>query len=150
MVESSAFSVFVMSKSSNFIYSYFNFNLINSKKFIISNKVMCTYSSIISLFPLSLANTCGWLTPGASGHWLGTQTGAGGTIILAYRFFWPQPMAPLIAVMCRQIFHVEKTFFMLNNFKNEMFWTHWELFFALQKCNRKIKKIKTWKLNSFM
>ena len=34
-------------------------------------------------------------TLGASGLWLGTRTGAGGTATLAESFFfWPQPMAP--------------------------------------------------------
>ena len=32
-------------------------------------------------------------TLGASGLWLGTQTGAGGTTTLAKSFFWPQPIA---------------------------------------------------------
>ena len=39
---------------------------------------LCTAPRIISLAPLSLA------TVGASGHWLGTRTGAGGTATLAY------------------------------------------------------------------
>ena len=41
--------------------------------------------------PLSLATD---VTLGASGHWLGTRTGAGGTATLTESFFWPQPMAP--------------------------------------------------------
>ena len=32
-------------------------------------------------------------TLGASGLWLGTQTGEGGIATLT-KFFWPQPMAP--------------------------------------------------------
>ena len=36
-------------------------------------------------------------TLGASGLWLGTRTGAGGTATLTKRFFWPQPMAPCTA-----------------------------------------------------
>ena len=34
------------------------------------------------------------VTLGASGLWLGTQTGAGGTATLTESFFWLQPMAP--------------------------------------------------------
>ena len=46
-----------------------------------------TAPRIISLSPLSLATD----VTDASGLWLGTRTGAGGTNL---KFFWPQPMAP--------------------------------------------------------
>ena len=37
------------------------------------------------------------VTFGASGHWLGTRTGADGTVTLTEKVFWLQPMAPWIA-----------------------------------------------------
>ena len=46
---------------------------------------------IISLLPLSLATDVTDTTLGASGLWLGTLTGAGGTAILFWNFFWLQP-----------------------------------------------------------
>ena len=54
----------------------------------------CTAPRIISLSPLSLATDVTEATLGASGLWLGTRTGAGGTATLTESFFWPQPMAP--------------------------------------------------------
>ena len=54
---------------------------------------MCTAPGIISLSPLSLATYVTDATLVASGLWLGTRTGAGGTDTLT-KFFWPQPMAP--------------------------------------------------------
>ena len=53
-----------------------------------------TAPRIISLSPLSLATNVTDVTIGASGLWLGTRTGAGGTTTLTESFFWPQPMAP--------------------------------------------------------
>jgi hypothetical protein len=44
---------------------------------------LCTALSIILLSPLSLATDVTDMTLGASGLWLGTQTGAGGTTTLA-------------------------------------------------------------------
>ena len=56
---------------------------------------LCTANrGVISLSPLSLASDVTEMTLGASGLWLGTRTGAGGTATLAWCFFWPQPMAP--------------------------------------------------------
>ena len=55
---------------------------------------LCTAPRIISLSPLSLATDLTDETLGASGLWLGTRTGAGGTATLTKSFFWPQPMAP--------------------------------------------------------
>ena len=49
---------------------------------------------IISLSLLSLATDVTDATLGASGLWLGTRTGAGGTATLTESLFWPQPMAP--------------------------------------------------------
>ena len=43
---------------------------------------LCTASSTISLSPLSLAEDVTDATFGASGLWLGTQTGSSGTITL--------------------------------------------------------------------
>ena len=53
-----------------------------------------TAPRIISLSHLSLATDVTDSTLGASGLWLGTRTGAGGTATLTESFFWPQPMAP--------------------------------------------------------
>ena len=58
---------------------------------------LCTAPRIISLSPLSLANDVTDATLGASGLWLGTRTGAGGTVTLTKSFLWPQPMAPWTA-----------------------------------------------------
>ena len=55
---------------------------------------LCTAPRIILLSPLSLATD---VTLGESGLWLGTRTGAGGTVTLTKKFFWPQPMAPWAA-----------------------------------------------------
>ena len=55
---------------------------------------LCTASKIISLSPLSLATDETDVTFGASGLWIGTRTGAGGTAALTESFFRPQPMAP--------------------------------------------------------
>ena len=44
---------------------------------------LCTAPGIISLSPLSLATDVNNVTLGASGLWLGTRTGAGGTATLA-------------------------------------------------------------------
>jgi hypothetical protein len=44
---------------------------------------LCTAPRIISLSPLPLATDMTDATLGASGLWLGTQTGAGGTATLA-------------------------------------------------------------------
>ena len=55
---------------------------------------LCTAPRIISLSPLPLATDVTDATIGASGLWLGTRTGAGGTATLTESFFWPQPMAP--------------------------------------------------------
>ena len=46
---------------------------------------------IISLSSLSLATDVNDAALGASGLWLGTRTGAGGTATLTKSFFWPQP-----------------------------------------------------------
>ena len=48
---------------------------------------LCTASRIISLSLLSLATDVTGATLGASGLWLGTRTGAGGTATLTQRFF---------------------------------------------------------------
>ena len=55
---------------------------------------LCTAPGNISLSPLSLATDVTDMTLRASGLWLGTQTGAGGTATLALKLSWPQPMAP--------------------------------------------------------
>ena len=47
---------------------------------------MCTAPRIISLSPLSLATDVTDATLGASGIWLGTRTGAGGTATLTENF----------------------------------------------------------------
>ena len=44
---------------------------------------LCTAPGIISLSSLSLATDVTDVTLGASGFWLGTRTGAGGTVTLA-------------------------------------------------------------------
>ena len=44
---------------------------------------LCTAPGIISLSPLSLATEVTEATLGASGLWLGTRTGAGGTATLS-------------------------------------------------------------------
>ena len=49
---------------------------------------MCTAPRIISLSPLSLATDVTDATLGASGLWLGTLTGDGGTATLTKRFFY--------------------------------------------------------------
>ena len=48
---------------------------------------LCTAPRIISLSPLSLATDVTDATLGASGLWLGTRTGAGGTAKLTESFF---------------------------------------------------------------
>jgi hypothetical protein len=48
---------------------------------------LCTVPGIISLSPLSATD----VTLGASGFWLGTQTGAGGTATLVKNFFGRSP-----------------------------------------------------------
>ena len=45
------------------------------------------------VFEVSLATDLTDETLGASGLWIGTRTGAGGTAKLTESFFWPQPMA---------------------------------------------------------
>ena len=52
---------------------------------------LCTAPRIISLSPLSLATDLTNETLGASGLWLGTRTGAGGTATLTKRFFGRSP-----------------------------------------------------------
>ena len=52
---------------------------------------LCTAPRIISLSPLSLANDVTDATLGASGLWLGTRTGAGGTATLTESFFGRSP-----------------------------------------------------------
>ena len=49
---------------------------------------LCTAPQIISLSPLSLATDVTDATLGASGLWLETRTGAGGTAILTESFFF--------------------------------------------------------------
>ena len=49
---------------------------------------LCTAPRMISLSPLSLASDVTDTTLGASGLWLGTQTGAGGTATLTKFFFF--------------------------------------------------------------
>ena len=56
----------------------------------------CVYSGIISLSPLSFAIEMTDAKLGASGLWLETRTGAGGTATPS-KFFWPQPMTPWTA-----------------------------------------------------
>ena len=46
---------------------------------------------------LSLATNVTEATLRASGLWLGTRTGAGGTTTLTKSFFWPQFIAPWTA-----------------------------------------------------
>ena len=53
---------------------------------------LCTAPRIIALSHLSLATDVSDATFGASGLWLGTRTGAGGTATLIQSFFSPQPM----------------------------------------------------------
>ena len=48
---------------------------------------LCTAPRIISLSPLSLATDVTDATLGACGLWLGTRTGAGGTVTLTESFF---------------------------------------------------------------
>ena len=48
---------------------------------------LCTAPRIISLSPLTLRTDVTDATLGASGLWLGTRTGAGGTTTLTERFF---------------------------------------------------------------
>ena len=48
---------------------------------------LCTAPRIISLSPLSLATDLTDETLGASGLWLGTRTGVGGTATLTESFF---------------------------------------------------------------
>ena len=55
---------------------------------------LCTAPRIISLSPLSLETDVTDATPGASGFWLGTRTGAGDTATLTESIFWPQLIAP--------------------------------------------------------
>ena len=50
-----------------------------------------TVPRIISLSPLSLATDVTDATLGASGLWLGTRTGAGGTATLTESFFGRSP-----------------------------------------------------------
>ena len=52
---------------------------------------LCTVHGIISLSSLSLATDVTDVTLGASGLWLGTRTGAGGTATLTKRFFGRSP-----------------------------------------------------------
>ena len=52
---------------------------------------LCTAPRIISLSPLSLATLATDATLGASGLWLGTRTGAGGTATLTEGFFGRSP-----------------------------------------------------------
>ena len=52
---------------------------------------LCTAPRIISLSPLSLATDVTDATLGASGLWLGTRTGAGGTATLTESFFGRSP-----------------------------------------------------------
>ena len=51
----------------------------------------CTVPGIISLASLSLATDVTDATLGASGLWLGTRRGAGGTATLTERFFGRSP-----------------------------------------------------------
>ena len=44
------------------------------------------------IITLSLTTDVTDMTLGASGFWLGTRTGAGGTATLTKSFFWPQSM----------------------------------------------------------
>ena len=55
---------------------------------------LCTAPRNISLSTLSLASDVAEVTLEASGLWLGTRTGAGGTATVTESFFWPLPMAP--------------------------------------------------------
>ena len=52
---------------------------------------LCTTPRIISLSPFSLATDVTDATLGASGSWLGTRTGAGGTATLGWSFFGRSP-----------------------------------------------------------
>ena len=52
---------------------------------------LCTAPRIISLSPLSLATDVTDATLGASGLWLGTRTGAGGTATQVWNFFGRSP-----------------------------------------------------------
>jgi hypothetical protein len=52
---------------------------------------LCTAPRIISLSPLLLATYVTDAILGASGLWLGTRTGAGGTATLAESFFGCSP-----------------------------------------------------------
>ena len=59
------------------------------------------------LSSLSLAIDVTDATLGASGLWLGTRTGAGGTATLTESFFWPRPMAPWTTRKLRCGSHVQ-------------------------------------------
>ena len=76
---------------------------------------LCTAPRIISLSPLSLGTDVTDATLGASGLWLGTRTGAGGTATLTESFFWPQPMAlwttRLLKLMCYNQFFSRNAIF---------------------------------------
>ena len=52
---------------------------------------LCTAPRIVSLSTLSLATDATDATLGASGFWLGTRTGAGGTATLTESYFGRSP-----------------------------------------------------------
>ena len=54
---------------------------------------LCTAPRIISLSPLSLATDVTDAILWAIGLWPGIRTGAGDTVTLIKRLFWPQPKA---------------------------------------------------------